>query len=373
MDSRQRKSCKGLRSSRISKTDYAVKPGETIAETIESLGMTKKEFARRLDTTEQTLMRLLSAEQPITVDTASKLELVTGVKATFWLRLDAQYRTDLERIRLTEEVKNNSEWLKSMPRADLRKRGLLAKTTDGEEYAGVLEFFGVASVSAWEDIWNRPELAARKSNCFDTEFHALAAWVRMGERLAQNLSCEPYNAKAFKGVLETIKALACKPFSEKLLLEAQAVCAKCGVALVFVKKLGKVPFNGAARWLSPDKAMIVLSLRGKSEDKIWFSFFHEASHILHDGKKLLFISGDDSESPEEQQANRFAAEFLIPEAYDQEISGYTMPVHCSRLATTLGIPRGIVMGRYAHVTNDWYRFQKLIPSFSWPDGVWCLS
>ena len=35
MDSRQRKSCKGLRSSRISKTDYAVKPGETIAETIQ--------------------------------------------------------------------------------------------------------------------------------------------------------------------------------------------------------------------------------------------------------------------------------------------------------------------------------------------------
>lgn len=357
----------------ISKTDYAVKPGETIAETIGSLGMTKTEFARRLDTTDQTLMRLLSAEQPVTVDTASKLELVTGVKATFWLRLEAQYRTDLERLRLTREVEDNPEWLKAMPRADLRKRGLLAKATDGEEYAGLLEFFGVASVSAWENIWGRPELAARKSNCCDTEFHALAAWVRMGERIAQDLSCEPYSAKAFKDALETIKKIACKPFSEKLLLEAQAVCATCGVALVFVKKLAKVPLNGAARWLSPDKAMIVISLRGKSEDKIWFSFFHEASHILHDGKKLLFISGDDSDSPVEQRANRFAAEFLIPKAYDQEISGYTTPVQCSRLAATLGIPRGIVMGRYAYLTGDWSRFQKLIPSFGWPEGMWCLS
>ncbi len=360
-------------SNTISKTDYAVKPSETIAETIASLGMTKKEFSRRLDTTEQTLMRLLSAKQPITVDTASKLELVTGVKATFWLRLEAQYRTDCERIRLIREVEENREWLKAMPRGELRKRGLLAKATDGEEYAGVLEFFGVASVSAWEDIWNRPELAARKSNCFDTEFHALAAWVRMGERIAQELACEPYNAKAFKLALETIKKIACKPFSEQLLLEAQAVCAKCGVALVFVKNLAKAPFNGAARWLSSDKAMIVLSLRGRSEDKIWFSFFHEASHILENGKKLLFISDDDSDSPEEQQADRFAAEFLIPKAYDQEISGYTTLAQFSRLVKKLGIPSGIVMGRYAHITKNWSRFQKRIPSFSWPEGVWCLS
>ena len=119
--------------------------------------------------------------------------------------------------------------------------------------------------------------------------------------------------------------------------------------------------------------MIVLSLRGKSEDKIWFSFFHEASHILHDGKKLLFISGADSDSPEEQRANQFAAEFLIPETYDSQISGYTTSVQCSRLAKILGIPRGIVMGRYAHTAEDWRRFLKLIPSFSWPDGVWCLS
>jgi len=355
-----------------SNTDYAVKPGETIAETIERLGMTRKEFACRLGITTVSLNRIESGVQPITVETAFKLELATGVKATFWLKLEAQYRSDLERIQLIQKNDGNRNWLRMMPRAELRRRGLINRTTDGEEFARLLEFFGVASVSAWEQIWCRPELAARKSNACDTEFPALAAWIRMGERLAQDMNCAAYSAAAFNAALVEIKSIACKPFSEQSLLDAQALCAKCGVALVFVKSLPKVPLNGAARWLSPEKAMIMLSLRGKSEDKIWFSFFHEASHILQDGKKLLYVSGDDSDSPEEQRANQYAAAFLIPDDWNSEIKGFTTPRQCSKLAAKLGIPASIVMGRYGFLTGNWRRFQSCLPVFTWPEGVWCL-
>ena len=40
--------------------------------------------------------------------------------------------------------------------------------------------------------------------------------------------------------------------------------------------------------------MVQLSLRGKFEDLLWFTFFHEAGHILLHGKKEVFIEDSDS-------------------------------------------------------------------------------
>ena len=64
-----------------------------------------------------------------------------------------------------------------------------------------------------------------------------------------------------------------------------SLCAKAGVAVALVPEMPKAPWYGASKWLTPYKAMILLNLRGKREDQFWFSFFHEAGHILHDGKK----------------------------------------------------------------------------------------
>ncbi|MBL8419274.1 MAG: hypothetical protein JNK92_01440, partial [Dechloromonas sp.] len=56
-------------------------------------------------------------------------------------------------------------------------------------------------------------------------------------------------------------------------------------------ELPKTEVSGATRWLSPDKALIQLSLRYKSDDQLWFSFFHEVGHLLLHGKKEVFIEG----------------------------------------------------------------------------------
>ncbi|MDD3058596.1 MAG: helix-turn-helix transcriptional regulator, partial [Sphaerochaeta sp.] len=45
--------------------DYAVAPGETLAEVLESLSMTQKECAKRCGLTEQTIVRIIKGDQPI--------------------------------------------------------------------------------------------------------------------------------------------------------------------------------------------------------------------------------------------------------------------------------------------------------------------
>jgi HTH-type transcriptional regulator/antitoxin HigA len=58
--------------------------------------------------------------------------------------------------------------------------------------------------------------------------------------------------------------------------------------------------------------MIQLSARGKTDDLLWFTFFHEAGHILLHPKKNIFIELEDTHDSREDEANRFAADLLIP-------------------------------------------------------------
>jgi plasmid maintenance system antidote protein VapI len=57
--------------------DYAVPPGDTLLEVMESLEMSQKELAVRTGLTEQTLTRIFKGEQPVSYETANRLELVT--------------------------------------------------------------------------------------------------------------------------------------------------------------------------------------------------------------------------------------------------------------------------------------------------------
>jgi Zn-dependent peptidase ImmA (M78 family) len=67
----------------------------------------------------------------------------------------------------------------------------------------------------------------------------------------------------------------------------QELCAGAGVAVVFVPALPKTGVSGATRWINSNKALIQLSLRYRTDDHLWFTFFHEAGHILLHGKKEL--------------------------------------------------------------------------------------
>ena len=84
-------------------------------------------------------------------------------------------------------------------------------------------------------------------------------------------------------------------------------------------------------------------------DKFWFTFFHEAAHILlhADGKQNIFL--DDTEfndtAKEEREANAFARELLIPEIHRYELASLRYKEEINYFANKLGIHPGIVVGR----------------------------
>jgi len=98
-----------------------------------------------------------------------------------------------------------------------------------------------------------------------------------------------------------------------------------------------------------------LSLRGKADDHLWFTFFHEAAHILKHGKRDVFIeapegANDETVRRKEEEADTFAADFLVPKTAFREFAkeGAFSTARIQAFASDLRIAPGIVVGRLQH-------------------------
>jgi len=225
-----------------------------------------------------------------------------------------------------------------------------------------LNFFGVASPDQFEQSCLKTvDVAFRRSTAFSADRASVAAWLRKGELEARQIACAPYDEARFTKALGRIRALTTEP-PEVFQPEAVRECRQSGVALAFVRALPRTRASGATRWLTPSKALIQLSLRYKSDDQLWFSFFHEAGHIVKHGKTALFLDtepgvpargGDPKEAEadrNEAEADRFAANMLIrPENLRRFTRGgdYSRQA-IVRFAHEIGIAAGIVVGRLQH-------------------------
>lgn len=69
----------------------AFHPGYYIAEIIDESGLTQGDFAKRLGTSPKNLSVLISGEQSISINIASKLSSLLGTSITYWLNLQQTY------------------------------------------------------------------------------------------------------------------------------------------------------------------------------------------------------------------------------------------------------------------------------------------
>ncbi len=330
--------------------DYVVPPGETVAEMLQYNNMTQAELAGRMGRPKKTINEIIKGKAAITPDTAQQLEHVFGVPASFWSNLDANYRLALARTEELKRLEAQSDWLKTFPLAAMAKLGWIERRQNkGEQVREVLDYFGVATIEAWDAIWITPQAAFRKSSVFASSPGSVAAWLRKGELTALAIQCQPFDAMKFKQVTVECRRLTGEP-PEMFCPALQNLCATCGVAVAFVPELPKSRVSGAARWLTADKALIQLSLRYRTDDHLWFSFFHEAGHIVNHGKRSVFLEGDGMDDHLEREANVFAEDALIPRPEWRKFvaSGDFSELSIAQFAQDVGIASGIVVGRLQH-------------------------
>lgn len=87
-----------------SKSIIATPPGATIKEQLLDRGLTQKEFAISMDMSEKHISRLINGEVQLTPEMAVRLEMVLGVPANFWNRLETIYREKLIKAKEENEI-----------------------------------------------------------------------------------------------------------------------------------------------------------------------------------------------------------------------------------------------------------------------------
>jgi addiction module HigA family antidote len=352
--------------------NYFSPPGDTLAETIEALGMTQVDLAMRLGVTPKHVNQLMSGKAPITSETALHLEHITGVPASFWMNREKNYREALARQEELEELSKHAVWLKDFPLKEMIQRGWIAPCKEkAPQIREMLRFFKVATPKAWEAKYKDMAFQFRRSSKKECRREPLSVWLQAGENMAVSMETAPYDAEGFHRALMQSREWSMLPpaeFTDRL----KTSFARHGVVILFVPEFKGMPVSGVTRWLTPHKALMQVSLRFKTNDHLWFTIFHEAGHILKHAKKQIFLEcGPGSNEDWEREADAFAANTLIPPA---EFSAFTAstPILTRKaieaFAGKVGIASGIVVGRLQHegrVPYSWGRELKI--TYKWAD------
>ena len=331
--------------------DYAVPPGWILEERLEVEGISHAEFARRCGRSPKLISEIVSGKAPLEPGTALQFEKVLGVDAGIWLGIESDYRLHRAREAEARSAAASAKWVKAFPVGDLVKRGCFQQPgSDVDAVSKLLAFFRMGSVDAWTARYGLANVAYRHSPTFKSDEAALATWLRLGEIEAEGQECAEYNESRFKHAVRTVRGLTREPIVEAL-QQSATLCNEAGVALALIRPLPKTALSGAAWWLSPRKAVIQLSARHKSDDHLWFSFFHEAAHILLHSKKGIFVDGANGNGAEQEtQANEWASNILVPRpAWEEFVATSPRSKQVVRaFADDQGIAPGIVVGMLQH-------------------------
>jgi addiction module HigA family antidote len=328
--------------------DWLSPPGDTIADVLDERGWSQAEFAQRIGYTTKHVNQLIRGKATINEEAALRLERVLGSTARFWLQREAEYREALARRAEHNTFGQESAWLAELPLNDMIRFGWLQdhRSNTAAQVGECLGFFGVASVAAWRERYIAPLATFRSSQRYEKQPGAIAAWLRQGERRAAAIECASFERKVFRQVLNDLRALTNEPDPAIFVPKMTSLCASAGVAVALEPAPHGCPVSGAVRWLTPNMALLMLSLRYKTNDQLWFSFFHEAGHLLLHGKRLMYLEMEDQlADDDENDADVFARDFLIPPGKAMQLPPMRSEVAIRQFAAQIGIAPGIVVGR----------------------------
>ena len=207
-------------------------------------------------------------------------------------------------------------------------------------------------VASWNKKYQEltSNVAFRTSATFNSKVPAVAAWLRQGELEAASNNRKNWNADWFLASLPQVRKLTRESAPEKFIPLLTQLCAESGLSIVVLPTPKGCTASGATRFINRNHPVLMLSARHLSDDHFWFTFFHEAGHLVLHSQNRLFIEYDSSpDSKEELEANTFAQDLLIPDEHREEFLKLKRDVRqVARFARKIGISPGIVVGQLQH-------------------------
>jgi HTH-type transcriptional regulator / antitoxin HigA len=337
-------------------------PGDTVVDYLEFNNWSQRDLARRTDLTPKTISEICNGKAPITPPTSLAFEKVFRRPAHFWLNLQRRFDEALARRHALAKSTEWKSWASKFPLAQMKRYGWLDTSITGQSpVETLLGFLGVSSPNSWSSVWKAAGVAYRQTRKLEASPEAISAWVRATELYAEFVASKvriaDFDEARLVASLDQLRQQS-RYKASQITGPVQEICGAAGVIVVWVPDLPGTGISGCARWMGERKALIALTLRYKTDDQMWFTLFHEVAHILLHRKRRDFILDNAAEDlsdrivdpemqKEEEEANRFAADTLIPPealaAFIKQADFGNDAIH--DFAEKIGIGPGLVVGR----------------------------
>lgn len=335
----------------IMNNNFLVPTGNIIKEYLEEYGITQKDLAERINSSEKHISNVLKGKNRLTEEFALKLEkVIVGVPASYWLNYEAKYR---EQVAREEEMVAVSRWNLQ----EIAKRFHFKEVFKGvdmsltQQAIEMLKLLKISDFENFDSVYSKVAVDFMEDG---GEKEALAIWLNMceAEIEIQNDEIETVQFKecSVRENLKKFKLLSNNNKTESSINSCRKLCNKLGIYLVFCEAVTNSKVRGALATYKNHPA-IYISGRFKSHSNTWFALIHEIGHLLlHYNKNDVIVSYEEDDNVKEKEANEFARDFFInPENYKQfcdrnEISKETIKLFAKEQGT---IPE-IVVARLQH-------------------------
>ncbi len=324
-------------------------PGEVLEDWLDERRMSQRELADRTSKSEKFISQLINGKATLTADTAHDLELVTGVGADTWLRMEGSYRAKLRRQEAVAAADAADSPVEATLLKFLRDNGLVTAPAraKGEQLVQVFTLLGVSSHDALRRLTRRHAAAFRVSASFALDPVATEVVIALAHRQAAVIPVERYDPELVMESLHRLRELT-RSAPVRGALEARALLGAAGVALVFLPNVPKSHCNGVTLW-GPRSPIVAITDRGRREDIFWFTLFHELSHVIDGERDAIYLDGPGGQKEEaERRADEFATETLVPRTREHLLGQIKSFSDLARVARELGVGEGVVIGQLHH-------------------------
>jgi Zn-dependent peptidase ImmA (M78 family)/plasmid maintenance system antidote protein VapI len=340
--------------------DWFSPPHETIIELLTSRQIPRTYFAEMLEVSQNDANAILLGEIGIQKPLAEKLHTALGGSTDFWLQRQAQFDASVERAKSNFSEVQKGEFIRSYPIRELAKVGYVHDAND--DFSSMLKFFDVSTPKEWDRRYEsrKTAVAFRRSHAFKKSIDKTLLWLRQAERKAELLNVATWDKDRLLSSFDEIKRLTWVKQPQRFFPKLQDICASAGVAVVAVRTPSNSPCSGATFFSEKGVPVIVLSFRHRSDDHFWFSLFHEFGHLIMHDDHSIFLEGTEELTfeQEEEEANDFASQILVPSSRRSEMS--TLPLNKNAIiayAKSLGISAGIIVGQLQYLGH--LRFNQM--------------
>ena len=275
-----------------SRNYIAIPPGSAVKEKLNACGMSQKEFAVRMSMSEKHISKLINGDVQLTPEVAMRLELVLGVPAGHWNKLEAEYREKIVKAETERALGADASLSERFPYEEMARLGWVPEAqTTAEKTLNLRKYFGVVSLSLLSND-QIMRLTCHKSPITEKNDLTLLAWAQEARLKAREIPAGAVNPNGLAEDIAEIRSILSEE-SGLFSPELKEKLATYGIVMVFVPDLRGTAAYGA---LFPDGNRIVLGLSQDADpEELRHNFFHALGHIVlgHTGRQSSMHEEDE--------------------------------------------------------------------------------